>query len=1034
MLALAAGLAIAGAAGGGALDESAVRIEVRVWQHVDDDRNLYISVRPADGSWRTLGTVPLALDDGFNFDGDFRYGDTALDVPLQDAATVTITVRTWQHVEYGRNIQISARAPGGAWASAPLPLTGGLSSTGAFRYVDGALSVPLPSGAEAEACSNGVTVPDPERNPGLVRDCTVLLRARDALRGSYPEWADEPLANWSGDVPVREWESVVVSGSPPRVTELVRKFGDAGSLDGVLPDTLAELTALEVLDLSEDSSLTGGIPPELGRLSNLRTLNLGDNRLHGRIPPELGQLAALEVLDLNSNYVMGGIPPELSRLSNLRMLNLEGSFLRGEIPLELGALSNLETLRLGGNGLTGGIPPELGQLTRLRILSLASRHFSTDKLTGAIPPELGQLSELREMDLSENQLTDAIPPELGRLNELRELDLSENQLTGAIPGELGALSRLETLRLASNELSGEIPPKLGSMASLTGLSLFSNSLTGAIPPELGLLTGLTGLDLRDNRLSGEIPLELGGLSSLELLYLDGNELSGPLPPELGLLASLVSMSLSENQLTGGIPREFGQLTQLETLDLRNNRLTGEIPAELANLNTGSYWLGGVWLDGNQWMGCLPLALRPLLEAGDYSTAGDLRDLGLRYCQCLAAPEDSPAPDLKVGVDGIPHLTGYEETGVPGPYRLSFSLVIDLPRGGVFKLGQRYPGRDDDGEMNVIIYETTTGSSLTIDPFTGYEYGRLAIDGPAHCEGNPSVLFDSIVASAREQPPYTPPSPETIESTDELWYDDVAYLEGGATYWLNERTHLVFDIPEGWRFRQGGVGICEDPGRCYFILKLIDEESDSSLSLVVDTGEAGWSTDVTDEGRARGVNAVFDQIAASVRQHPPPPSCDNPATAPDCAVLLEARDILAGDAELNWSADVSIHHWWGVTVDRWTGRVAEVHPAHRGLTGRIPAALGRLSALKLLWLGPNNDLTGEIPPELGQLPELETLYLGGNRLTGEIPGELGALTKLEVLNLDDNLLEGCIPEALLPFWGYEGFSRGNPDLRNCSGEQ
>ena len=1008
IVALAAGLAIAGIAGGGALDEPAVRIEVRVWQHVDDDRNLYISARPADGSWRTLGTVPLALDDGFNFDGDFRYGDTALDVPLQDAATVTITVRTWQHVEYGGNIQISARAPGGDWASAPLPLDGGLSATGAFRYVDGALSVPLPSGAEAELCSNGVTVPDPERNPGLVQDCTVLLRARDALRGSYPEWADEPLANWSGDVPVREWESVVVSGSPPRVTELVRKFEDAGSLDGVLPDTLAELTALEVLDLSEDSYLTDGIPPELGRLSNLRTLNLGDNRLYGRIPPELGQLAALEVLDLNSNYVMGGIPPELGRLSNL------------------------ETLRLGGNGLTGGIPPELGRLTRLRVLSLASRYYSsTGELTGAIPPELGQLSELRELDLSGNQLTDAIPPELGWLGELRELDLSGNQLTGAIPGELGALSSLETLRLAGNELSGEIPPELGSMASLTGLSLFSNSLTGAIPPELGLLAGLTGLDLRDNRLSGEIPLELGGLSNLELLYLDRNELSGPLPPELGQLASLTTMSLSENQLTGGIPREFGQLTQLETLDLRNNQLAGEISAELANLNTGSYWLG-VWLAGNQWTGCLPLALRPLLEAGDYSTAGDLRDLGLRYCQCLAPPEDSPAPDLKVGVDGIPHLTEHEETGAPGTYRLSFSLVIDLPPGGVFELGERYPGRDADGEMSVTIYETTTGSSLTIDPFTGYEYGRLAIDGPAHCEGNPSVLFDAIVASAREQPPYTPPSPETIESIEELWYDDAVYLERGATYWLNERTHLAFDVPEGWRFRLGGNLICFSPGRCQAFLEMVDEESDSSLSLDIETAE-DWH-EVTDEGRARGVDAVFDQIAASVRQHPPPPSCDNPATAPDCAILLEARDILAGDAELNWSADVSIHHWWGVTVDRWTGRVAEVHPAHRGLTGRIPAALGRLSALKLLWLGPNNDLTGEIPPELGQLSELETLYLGGNRLTGEIPNELGALTKLEVLNLDGNLLEGCIPEALLPFWGYRGFSQGNPGLRNCSGEQ
>ena len=109
---------------------------------------------------------------------------------------------------------------------------------------------------------------------------------------------------------------------------------------------------------------------------------------------------------------------------------------------------------------------------------------------------------------------------------------------------------------------------------------------------------------------------------------------------------------------------------------------------------------------------------------------------------------------------------------------------------------------------------------------------------------------------------------------------------------------------------------------------------------------------------------------------------------------------------------------------------EVHPASRELTGRIPAVLGQLSELKLLWLGPRSQLTGEIPSELGQLSDLETLYLRNNQLTGEIPSELGQLTKLSRVDLEGNRLEGCVPEAWRQFGIDMGTPESNPDLRHC----
>ena len=59
-------------------------------------------------------------------------------------------------------------------------------------------------------CANGIAVPDPHKNQGLLGECNVLLAARDALAG------DSGL-DWSADLPVAEWEGVTTEGSPTRV-------------------------------------------------------------------------------------------------------------------------------------------------------------------------------------------------------------------------------------------------------------------------------------------------------------------------------------------------------------------------------------------------------------------------------------------------------------------------------------------------------------------------------------------------------------------------------------------------------------------------------------------------------------------------------------------------------------------------------------------------------------------------------------------------------------------------------------------------
>ena len=140
---------------------------------------------------------------------------------------------------------------------------------------------------------------------------------------------------------------------------------------------------------------------------------------------------------------------------------------------------------------------------------------------------------------------------------------------------------------------------------------------------------------------------------------------------------------------------------------------------------------------------------------------------------------------------------------------------------------------------------------------------------------------------------------------------------------------------------------------------------------------------------------------------------NPGLVRDCETLLRVRDPLAGDAVLNWSADVQISEWRGLWVEgsppRITGLVLpRLTPSK--LTGIIPPELGDLTNLGVLSLQ-SNSLSGSIPPELGNLANLRELDLGFNGLEGPIPPELGRLTSLETMDLVDNRLAGGIPPDL-----------------------
>ena len=86
-------------------------------------------------------------------------------------------------------------------------------------------------------------------------------------------------------------------------------------------------------------------------------LYLDNNGLRGQLPPELGNLTSLDTLDMDGNRISGEIPAEIGNLTNLTVLSFDHNRHSGPIPPELGRLSNLTDLELWNNELTGEIPP-----------------------------------------------------------------------------------------------------------------------------------------------------------------------------------------------------------------------------------------------------------------------------------------------------------------------------------------------------------------------------------------------------------------------------------------------------------------------------------------------------------------------------------------------------------------------------------------------------------------------------------------------------------------------------------------------------
>ena len=95
--------------------------------------------------------------------------------------------------------------------------------------------------------------------------------------------------------------------------------------------------------------INGALPNDIGKMKNLRDLDLSGNYLTGPLPRSLGELTSLETLHLQSNFLQGPIPVEYAKCVNLKEILLHENDIEGEIftmPDEICSLPDLDLAKV----------------------------------------------------------------------------------------------------------------------------------------------------------------------------------------------------------------------------------------------------------------------------------------------------------------------------------------------------------------------------------------------------------------------------------------------------------------------------------------------------------------------------------------------------------------------------------------------------------------------------------------------------------------------------------------------------------------
>ncbi|KAH7677533.1 P-loop containing nucleoside triphosphate hydrolase protein [Dioscorea alata] len=195
----------------------------------------------------------------------------------------------------------------------------------------------------------------------------------------------------------------------------------------------------EADDNREKASKPAELSDILSSLKRLRTLHLDCYPLIREIPVLIGKMKHLRYLNLSSTNIEV-VPPCIGLLHNLQTLNLSCCRWLRMLPDSIGQLSNLSTLDLKGCSSLQSLPSSIGCLMNLRKLDL-----SICKCFQALPESLSRLSNLQVLSLRHCYGVSELPVKMKDMKSLIHLDISGCVKLTCIPAGVGQLSSLRTL-------------------------------------------------------------------------------------------------------------------------------------------------------------------------------------------------------------------------------------------------------------------------------------------------------------------------------------------------------------------------------------------------------------------------------------------------------------------------------------------------------------------------------------------------------------------------------------------------------------
>ncbi|XP_074316768.1 receptor-like protein 6 [Silene latifolia] len=429
--------------------------------------------------------------------------------------------------------------------------------------------------------------------------------------------------------------------------ELNLKNIDASS---PVPVSLQNLTTLKQISI-DNCNLHGKLPSNLFHLPHLETLRLSFNGDIGGSLPEFHWHSPLERIFLSGTSLSGDLPPSIGRLAQLETLELSLCQISGYIPSSLGNLTKLSHLYLDDNDISGVVPPSISNLTNLQSLFLMNLNVKPGQLVS----NLAKLHTLTSVGLSGMTLGAKIPPSFANLTALRVLFLSNTQVMGLLPHWIANLTQLEILELGGNQLEGQIPHWFTQLKNLQGLALLNNNLFGNFETFYGL-ENLRFLALSGTNLTFPPTLQTNSsLLNLQLLFLESCNLT-QFPEFLRDQQKLEHLRIEKNLIKGSIPQWFVNTSKdsLLSFELAHNNLTGfEQPV------TTLPWtrLEVFDIEGNNFQGELPI---PPSSIKSYDVSNNLFSGVIPKQICMATSLimlDLSRNNLSSQL--IPHCIGYQ---------------------------------------------------------------------------------------------------------------------------------------------------------------------------------------------------------------------------------------------------------------------------------------------------------------------------------------------------------------------------------------